>query len=81
AILEVPVNGDYVVDTGYVVAFEDSLNYSVEIIGGMSFKSLKTGILGGEGLVCRFTGTGQLKRPTARVIAALRREFKRSSRC
>ncbi len=60
AILEIPVEGDYVVDTGYIVAFEDSLNYNVELMGGLSFRSLKTGILGGEGLVCRFTGSGRL---------------------
>jgi uncharacterized protein (TIGR00266 family) len=60
AILEVPVQGEYVVDTGYVVAFEESLNYSVELIGGLSFRSLKTGIFGGEGFVCRFRGKGRL---------------------
>ncbi|MGL4618778.1 MAG: AIM24 family protein, partial [Chroococcidiopsis sp.] len=52
--------GDYVVDTGYVVAFEDSLSYHVETIGGLSFKNLRTGLLGGEGLVCRFRGKGKL---------------------
>lgn len=60
AIVEVPVDGDYVVDTGYIVAFEDTLNYKVEMMGGLSFKSLRTGILGGEGLVCRFQGQGRL---------------------
>ncbi len=60
AILEIPVNGDYVVDTGYIVAFEDTLDYNVEMIGGLSFRGLRTGILGGEGLVCRFRGKGQL---------------------
>jgi uncharacterized protein (TIGR00266 family) len=60
AIIEIPLAGDYVVDTGYIVAFEDTLKYSVENIGGLSFKSLKTGIFGGEGLVCRFKGEGRL---------------------
>ncbi|KJH73034.1 TIGR00266 family protein [Aliterella atlantica] len=60
AIVEIPVVGDYVVDTGYIVAFEDTLNYSVEMLGGLSFKGLRTGILGGEGLVCRFRGEGRL---------------------
>ncbi len=59
-IVEIPVEGDYVVDTSYIVAFEDSLNYNVEVIGGLSFKNLKTGILGGEGLVCHFRGRGRL---------------------
>jgi uncharacterized protein (TIGR00266 family) len=60
AIVEIPVQGDYVVDTGYIVAFEDSLSYDVELLGGLSFKGLKTGILGGEGFVCRFRGQGSL---------------------
>ncbi|MBD1925725.1 TIGR00266 family protein [Trichocoleus sp. FACHB-90] len=60
AIVEIPVAGDYVVDTGYIVAFEDSLQYKVEMLGGLSFKGLRTGILGGEGLVCRFQGNGRL---------------------
>ncbi len=60
AIVEIPVAGDYVVDTGYIVAFEDSLQYNVEMLGGLSFKGLRTGILGGEGLVCRFRGKGRL---------------------
>ncbi len=60
AILEIPVQGDYVVDTGYIVAFEDTLDYSVQVLGGLSFKGLKTGILGGEGLVCRFRGQGRV---------------------
>ncbi|WP_202799193.1 MULTISPECIES: TIGR00266 family protein [Moorena] len=60
AIVEIPVAGDYVVDTGYIVAFEDTLNYQVEVLGGLSFRGLKTGVLGGEGLVCRFSGEGRL---------------------
>lgn len=59
-IVEIPVSGAYIVDTGYIVAFEDSLQYNVEAIGGLSWRSLKTGILGGEGLVCRFQGEGRL---------------------
>jgi uncharacterized protein (TIGR00266 family) len=59
-IIEIPITGDYVVDTGYIVAFEDTLNYKVEMIGGLSFRGLRTGILGGEGLVCRFSGQGKL---------------------
>ncbi|BAQ65834.1 TIGR00266 family protein [Geminocystis sp. NIES-3709] len=60
AIIEVDVRDSYVVDTGYIVAFEDTLNYNVEMMGGLSFRSLRTGILGGEGLVCRFSGNGKL---------------------
>lgn len=60
AIIEIPVDGDYVVDTGYIVAFEDTLSYAIENIGGLSFRGLRTGIFGGEGLVCRFQGEGRL---------------------
>lgn len=60
AILEIPVEGGYVVDTGYIVAFEDTLSYKVEVINGLSFKNLKTAIFGGEGLVARFKGHGRL---------------------
>lgn len=60
AIVEIPVNGSYLVDTGYVVAFEDTLNYKVELLGGLSRKGLKTAIFGGDGLVCRFSGQGRL---------------------
>lgn len=59
-ILEVPVDGSYVVDTGYIVAFEDTLSYQVEVLGGLSWKNLKTSVFGGEGLVCRFSGQGRL---------------------
>ena len=59
-IIEIPVAGIYVVDTSYIVAFEDTLNYDVEVIGGLSFSNLRTGIFGGEGLVCRFSGEGRL---------------------
>ncbi|NEQ98607.1 MAG: TIGR00266 family protein [Cyanothece sp. SIO2G6] len=60
AIIEIPVENGYVVDTGYIVAFEDTLSYNVETIGGLSFKNLKTSILGGEGFVARFSGSGRL---------------------
>ncbi len=59
-ILEIEVSENYIVDTSYIVAFEDSLNYNVELIGGLSFNNLLTGVFGGEGLVCRFSGNGRL---------------------
>ncbi|TVQ63061.1 MAG: TIGR00266 family protein [Spirulina sp. DLM2.Bin59] len=59
-IIEIPVEGSYVVDTGYIVAFEESLSYHVEAISGLSLRGIRTGILGGDGLVCRFQGRGRL---------------------
>jgi uncharacterized protein (TIGR00266 family) len=41
------------VDTGHVVAFESSVQYSIKKLGG-----LKSALLGGEGLVMDFTGQG-----------------------
>ncbi len=60
AILEVAVTEEYVIDTGYIVAFEETLDYKVEVINGLSFKNLITAIFGGEGLVCRFRGKGRV---------------------
>lgn len=56
AITTIDVNGEYVVDTGHIVAFEDTLRFSV----GKAGKSLIGSFLGGEGLVCRFAGQGKL---------------------
>jgi len=46
---------EYVVDTGHVVAFEGSTDFSVNRVGG-----LKSTLFSGEGLVCRFTGPGRV---------------------
>lgn len=55
-IKEVEVDGDFVVDTGHIVAFESSLTFDVQRFGG----GWKAFIFGGEGLVCRFRGSGRL---------------------
>jgi len=56
AISVVDVDGDYVVDTGHIVAFEDTLTFKI----GKAGKSLVGSFLGGEGLVCKFSGVGKL---------------------
>ena len=56
AIYEVDVQGEHVVDTGHIVAFEDTLEFRV----GKASKSLVGSVLGGEGLVCKFSGQGKL---------------------
>ncbi|MCR9198447.1 MAG: TIGR00266 family protein [Planctomycetaceae bacterium] len=56
AIYEVEVDGDHIVDTGHIVAFEDTLQFSIEKAGSSWIGSF----LGGEGLVCRFQGQGRL---------------------
>jgi uncharacterized protein (TIGR00266 family) len=54
AIYPVEVNGETIVDTGHIVAFNDTLNFTITKAG----KSLIGSFLGGEGLVCRFSGRG-----------------------
>lgn len=54
AIYPIEVDGEYVVDTGHIVAFQETLNFNITKAGG----SWATAILGGEGLVCRFSGRG-----------------------
>jgi uncharacterized protein (TIGR00266 family) len=56
AIKEIDVVGAFTVDTGHIVAFEDTLQFNVTKFGG----GWKSFLLGGEGLVCSFTGTGKL---------------------
>jgi uncharacterized protein (TIGR00266 family) len=56
AIYEVQVDGQYVVDTGHIVAFEDTLQFEM----GKASSSLLGSFLGGEGLVCKFNGRGKL---------------------
>lgn len=55
-IYEIEVDGEYVVDTGHIVAFEKSLNFSIK----KASTSLIGSFLGGEGLVLRFQGQGKL---------------------
>ena len=54
AIYPLEVDGEYIVDTGHIVAFQETLNFSIAKAGG----SWATAIFGGEGLVCRFSGRG-----------------------
>ncbi|MDH5655016.1 MAG: TIGR00266 family protein [Spirochaetia bacterium] len=63
-IIEIDVKGEYIVDTGYIVAFEETLDYNVQSVGG-----LKSLFFSGEGLVCRFSGSGKLWIQTRNVMA------------
>ena len=56
AIYEIDVDGEYIVDTGHIVAFEKSLNFEITKPGS----SWLGAFLGGEGLVCRFKGQGKI---------------------
>lgn len=55
-IYDVDVNGEYIVDTGHIVAFERTLDFSITKAGAGWIGSF----LGGEGLVCRFRGRGKV---------------------
>ncbi len=52
---ELDVGEKMIVDTGHVVAFEESVKYSVRTFGG-----LKSFLFGGEGLIVEFTGPGRV---------------------
>ncbi len=72
AILSVDVTDEYIVDTGYIVAFEDTLNYNISVLPGLRGGSkLKTLFFGGEGLVCRFSGQGRVWIQTRHVQSFL----------
>jgi len=55
AIHEIPISGPYIVDSGHIVAFEETLTFEVKKVG-----SWKATLLSGEGLVCLFNGKGRL---------------------
>ncbi|MFZ5844019.1 MAG: TIGR00266 family protein [Pseudomonadota bacterium] len=64
-VIDIDVDGEYVVDTGNIVAFTDGLDYTINKVGG--YKSL---FFSGEGLVCRFSGKGKVWIQT-RAVGAL----------
>ncbi len=63
-IVEREVQGELVVDTGHVVAWEPSLSYTIGGMGG-----LKQTLLSGEGLVMRFHGQGRIYLQTRHLPA------------
>lgn len=56
AVYAIDVDGEFIVDTGHIVAFEKSLNFEINKAGS----SWIGAFLGGEGLVCRFKGQGKV---------------------
>jgi len=61
AIIPIDVTEGFIVDTGYIVAFEDSLEYSVTVLPGLRMGGkIKSFFFGGEGLVCQFAGSGRV---------------------
>ena len=61
SIIQIDVRDNYYVDSSYIVAFEDTLDYKVTTLPGLGIgKKLKGLFLSGEGLVTRFSGAGKL---------------------
>ncbi|MBB6461944.1 TIGR00266 family protein [Flammeovirga kamogawensis] len=56
AIYPIDIDGEHIVDTGHIVAFEESLDFTLTKAG----KSWVSSFLGGEGLVCKFNGKGRV---------------------
>lgn len=54
AIYPIAIAGEHIVDTGHIVAFQETLDFSLTKAG----KSWLHSLLGGEGLVCKFKGQG-----------------------
>ena len=55
-ITELEVDGKMIVDTGHVVAFEETLDYKITKAGG----SWVSSFVAGEGLVLEFSGKGKI---------------------
>jgi uncharacterized protein (TIGR00266 family) len=55
-IYPVDIDGEYTVDTGHVVAFEETVDFKMTKAG----KSWMSSFLGGEGLVMNFSGRGRI---------------------
>jgi uncharacterized protein (TIGR00266 family) len=54
SIYPVEVKGEHIVDTGHIVAFDETLKFTLSKAG----KSWIGSMLGGEGIVCKFQGQG-----------------------
>ncbi len=63
---ELRAGEEYTVDTGHMVAFDESVKYSVGRSGGW-----KTTLLSGEGLVCKLEGPGRFYMQTRSQDALL----------
>lgn len=55
-VYEIQVDGEYIVDTGHILAFEESLDFTITKASRTWFGAL----LSGEGFICRFRGRGKV---------------------
>jgi uncharacterized protein (TIGR00266 family) len=56
SVYTIDVKDEYIVDTGHIVAFEDSLDFKIK----KANRTLIGSLMGGEGFVCHFKGQGKL---------------------
>jgi uncharacterized protein (TIGR00266 family) len=65
---------EYIVDTGHIVAFEDSVDYHLEKATGKSrglggfLRGMVQSSLSGEGFVCRYRGPGRIYLQTRQCL-------------
>ena len=55
-IYPIDVDGEYIIDTGHIVAYEEGMNFTISKAGS----SWMSSFLGGEGFVCKFQGRGRV---------------------
>lgn len=55
-VYEKEIDGEYIVDTGHIVAFENTLQFEVRKVTS----SILASIFSGEGFICHFKGKGRL---------------------
>jgi len=63
-VIEKEIDGEFIVDTGHVVAWEPTLDFKIGGMGG-----LKQTLFSGEGLVMRFYGQGKIYLQTRQMPA------------
>jgi uncharacterized protein (TIGR00266 family) len=61
-IIEQEINGEYIVDSGHLIAYEPSMKLKPQLAGG-----LIASLFSGEGFVTRVTGTGKIYLQTRSV--------------
>jgi uncharacterized protein (TIGR00266 family) len=66
-VVEREVSGEFKVDTGHVVAWEPTLDYTISGMGGV-----KQTLFSGEGLIMSFTGTGRIYLQTRHIGGLVR---------
>jgi uncharacterized protein (TIGR00266 family) len=59
-LLEIPLNGSFLYNPDYIVAFEDTLDYEMIKNEKLSTDKLRGDVWGGQGRLCKFSGEGRI---------------------